>query len=318
MYLRPAGLIASHEGWLLWEGTTRPPDRAVRRGLSRWTGQDWRRNTSWTAERRVFGSIPAGAVPDSLDEAYRPGAARPRAARPLGRPCHRLQGRGDERGRTSSCCRSNAPFFGRLLSNSSFPSPAVLRSGEFTVRCVEAEFGVEIGGDVPPGDRPYTRESVAEFIAAVIPSIEVVDHRFADWASIGTASLVADNAIHGAWIEGQPVGQWRGAGPGLTQGYAVRERPSRERQGPTAVLGHPLNVVAWLASELPRHGRHLRCGTGCDRDRGVCLLREPGRSCDRRLRVIRASGTRLECVIPWPSSSATSAPVPWWCRCGGR
>ena len=58
----------------------------------------------------------------------------------------------------------DAPFFGRLLSNSTFSSPAVLRSGEFTVRCVEAEFG------------------------------------------------------------------------------------------------HPLNVVAWLASELPRHGRYLRCG----------------------------------------------------------
>ena len=27
-----------------------------------------------------------------------------------------------------------------------------------------------------------------------------------------------------------------------------------------AVLGHPLNVVAWLANELPRHGRHLRRG----------------------------------------------------------
>jgi 2-keto-4-pentenoate hydratase len=27
-----------------------------------------------------------------------------------------------------------------------------------------------------------------------------------------------------------------------------------------AVLGHPLNVVAWLADELPRFGRQLRAG----------------------------------------------------------
>src|SRR5262249_39149734 len=134
----------------------------------------------------------------------------------------------------------DAPFFGRLLSNSSFPSPAVLRSGEFTVRCVEAEFGVEMGGDVPPGDRPYTRESVAEFIAAVIPSIEVVDHRFADWASVGAASLVADNAIHGAWIEGQPVGQWRGAD--LAEHKVMLSANGRlvSAGSGAAVLGHPL------------------------------------------------------------------------------
>ena len=28
----------------------------------------------------------------------------------------------------------------------------------------------------------------------------------------------------------------------------------------SAVLGHPLNVVAWLADELPRFGRQLQAG----------------------------------------------------------
>jgi 2-keto-4-pentenoate hydratase len=156
--------------------------------------------------------------------------------------------------------RVDAPFFGRLLSNSSLPSPAVLRSGEFTVRCVEAEFGMEIGGDVPPEGCPYTRESIAEFIAAVIPSIEVVDHRFADWASVGAASLVADNAIHGAWIEGQPVGQWRGADLAEHKVMLFANGRLVSAGSGAAVLGHPLNVVAWLASELRRYGRHLRCG----------------------------------------------------------
>jgi 2-keto-4-pentenoate hydratase len=46
--------------------------------------------------------------------------------------------------------RVDAPFFGRLLSSSSYPSQAVLPSGEFAIRCIEAEFAVEIGGDLPP------------------------------------------------------------------------------------------------------------------------------------------------------------------------
>jgi 2-keto-4-pentenoate hydratase len=147
-----------------------------------------------------------------------------------------------------------------LLSATSFPSPAVLPSREFTVRCVEAEFGVEIGADVPPRARPYTRESIAEFVAAVIPSLEVVDHRFADWAAVGAPSLVADNAIHGAWIGGQPVPHWRGAD--LAEHPVMLSANGRlvSTGSGAAVLGHPLNAVAWLASELPRHGRDLRRG----------------------------------------------------------
>jgi len=33
----------------------------------------------------------------------------------------------------------------------------------------------------------------------------------------------------------------------------------RRGQG-SAVLGHPLNVVAWLANELPKQGKQLRAG----------------------------------------------------------
>lgn len=212
------------------------------------------------AERRAFDSLPAGAVPGSMHEAYH---AQEMLVREL---LVRSGGRviGYKIAATNVTAQQllqvDAPFFGQLLSDTSYPSPAVLPSGEFTVRCVEAEFGVEIGGDVLPGNRPYTCESIAEFIDAVIPSIEVVDHRFADWAVVGVPSLVADNAIHGAWIWGQPVSHWQGADlaehPVLlyTNGRLVSTGSG------AAVLGHPLNVVAWLANELPPHGRHLRRG----------------------------------------------------------
>ena len=176
----------------------------------------------------MFDSLPTGAVPSSMHEAYRAEEmlVRELLARSGGRVI------GYKIAATNAAAQQllqvDAPFFGQLLSDSSYPSPATLPSGEFTVRCVEAEFGVEIGGDVRPGDRPYTRESIAEFIAAVIPSIEVVDHRFADWAAVGAPSLVADNAIHGGMDRGPAGLPLAGGGPGRTPGHAVRERPSRE------------------------------------------------------------------------------------------
>lgn len=211
-------------------------------------------------QRRVFDALPADLIPGSLGEAYR---AQERLVREL---LARSGGRviGYKIAATNPAAqellRVDAPFFGQLLSHSSFSSPASLPPGEFTVRCIEAEFAVEIGDDVPAQDRPYTRESIAGFVAAVIPSIEIVDHRFADWAAVGAPSLVADNAIHGAWVGGRPVPHWRGID--LAQHPVMLSANGRlvGTGSGAAVLGHPLNVVAWLASELPRHGRHLSRG----------------------------------------------------------
>jgi 2-keto-4-pentenoate hydratase len=94
----------------------------------------------------------------------------------------------------------------------------------------------------------------------VIPAIEVVDHRFHDWRLVGAPTLAADNAIHGAWVEGERK-LYR---PSFNLGahavnVIVNGKPWRTGSGAN-VLGDPLNVVAWLANELPKHGRGLRRG----------------------------------------------------------
>jgi 2-keto-4-pentenoate hydratase len=212
------------------------------------------------AERRVFDSLPEYAMPFSLHEAYR---AQQMLVREL---LIRSGGRviGYKIAATNAAAQRllsvEAPFFGQLLSDSSYPSPATLQSGEFTVRCIEAEFGVEINADVPPTHSPYTRESIADFVSAVIPSLEIVDHRFVDWAAVGAPSLVADNAIHGAWIWGQPVSDWQGTDLAKQPVSLYANGRLVSTGSGASVLGHPLNVVAWLANELPRQGLHLRRG----------------------------------------------------------
>ena len=93
----------------------------------------------------------------------------------------------------------------------------------------------------------------------MIPSIEIVDYRFESW-TVGALQVAADNAIHGWWVSGEPLADWRG--------YDLAEVPvTVERNGTVAttgsganVLGHPLNVMAWLADELPEYGLALRAG----------------------------------------------------------
>jgi len=210
--------------------------------------------------KRTVASLPPGAIPTSLAEAYRTQELLVRKF------LDRLGGKiiGYKAAATNETAQRqmdvDGPFFGTLLSATSHRSLATLPASQFTLRIVEAEFGFEIGEDVPPSTKPYTAESIAPFVAFAIPAIEVVDHRYHDWRLVGAPSLAADNAIHGAWVEGDPIRDWRRYDLSRhTVNVLVNGQPWRIGSGAN-VLGHPLNVVAWLANELPLHGRQLRAG----------------------------------------------------------
>lgn len=151
------------------------------------------------------------------------------------------------------------PLFGTLLSSTTSRSGATLPADAFVHRVIEAEFGFRIGRDVPVIDGGHTHDTVAECIDAVIPSIEIVDHRFVSW-DVGALTVAADNAIHGWWVHGEPVGDWRNIDLATTAVVVRLDGEIVTSGSGAAVLGHPLTVMAWLADELPRFGRRLRAG----------------------------------------------------------
>jgi 2-keto-4-pentenoate hydratase len=153
----------------------------------------------------------------------------------------------------------DGPFFGTLLSATSYPSGVKLPGSDFLVRCAETEFGFEMAADVPAGN-VYTAESIKDFIATAIPSIEIVNHRYHNWQTVGAPSLLADNAIHGCWVEGEPYAGWRDLDFATHPTALIVNNTQIFPGSGAAVLGNPLTVVAWLANELPRFGRPLRRG----------------------------------------------------------
>src|SRR5262249_13344230 len=134
-----------------------------------------------------------------------------------------------------------------------------LKGSDFNVRCTEAEFAFEMAEDVPGGP-VYTPETIVKFIGKAIPSIEVVDHRYHDWKTVGAPSLLADNAIHGAWVAGEPTTNWRDIDFARHPVSLTINGDKTLTGSGAAVLGNPLTVVAWLANELPKFGRRLSKG----------------------------------------------------------
>jgi 2-oxo-3-hexenedioate decarboxylase/2-keto-4-pentenoate hydratase len=133
-----------------------------------------------------------------------------------------------------------------------FPAAAHRRIGG------ECEIAVRIGRDLPPGE--HGREVLDAAVEAVLPAIEVVDDRYADFAALGAPTLLADDFFQAGCVLGPPVADWRGldlaalSGRMLVDGAEVGSGHGRD------VLGHPLNALAWLAATLARRGRGLAAG----------------------------------------------------------
>jgi 2-keto-4-pentenoate hydratase len=152
------------------------------------------------------------------------------------------------------------PFHGKLLSAFCFDSPARLRADEFFMRVVEAEFAFLMARDLSSTSAPLQREEIAAAIEGVVPSIEIVDSRFEDWTAIGVLPLIVDNACNAAWVKGPLQKDWQGIDLGAQRvRLVVNGKVLREGAG-SAVLGHPLNALQWLADSLASRGLGLKAG----------------------------------------------------------
>ncbi len=170
-----------------------------------------------------------------------------------------------------------SPMFGRLLEGRIARSPARLDSGRFFNRLVETEFAFRMARALPARDAPFDLERVTESVAAVIPSIEIADTRYADWQKVAPLDAVADNALGSHWVGGAPFEDVRALDlAALEVITSVNGREASRGRGAN-VIGSPLEALRWLANELARMGRALEPGeivtTGCCMD---ILALDPG------------------------------------------
>jgi 2-keto-4-pentenoate hydratase len=128
------------------------------------------------------------------------------------------------------------------------------------MRVMEPEFGFRMARDLPPRDSRRSADEVAEAVEGVMPGIEIVDSRYESWTTVGTPSLIADNACHAAWVKGELVTGWKAID---LAAQTVRLEIGGQLKGSgsgAAVLGHPLNALTWLANVLNSRGGGLRTG----------------------------------------------------------
>ena len=149
------------------------------------------------------------------------------------------------------------PDFGVLFADGVYGDGQPIPSELLLQPRVEPEVAFVLGSDLDLEDA-----TVADVLAAtdhLLPAIEVVDSRIADW-DITIVDTIADNASSGVVVLGTTPRPVSGFDFRLC-GALVETRGEVVSVGAgAACLGSPVNAVVWLARELVGRGTPLRAG----------------------------------------------------------
>jgi 2-keto-4-pentenoate hydratase len=122
---------------------------------------------------------------------------------------------------------------------------------------VEAEMAFVMDRDLAgPG---VTAATALAAIAGVLPAVEIVDSRVADW-KIKLVDTVADNASSGLLVLGGTLHRVMDLDLRLLGVVVTRGGRLLDTGAGAAALGNPARCVAWLANKLAGFGDSLRAG----------------------------------------------------------
>lgn len=149
------------------------------------------------------------------------------------------------------------PTFGALLDDMIVDDGEPIPLDELVAPRVEAEIAVVMGEDLA-GPGVTTADALAA-IGGLLPAIEVVDSRIADWR-VRLSDTVADNASAARVVLGGKVTPPAGLDLRLLGVLFHRNGTPIDSGAGAAVLGNPARCVAWLANTLGALGAGLRRG----------------------------------------------------------
>lgn len=149
------------------------------------------------------------------------------------------------------------PFGGRVFSGVLYESGASLDASALRHPAVEGEIVFELATGLPTRSEPYTATGVAAAVRGVRPAIELVDTRFVDLVTAGAANLIADLGANGGLVVGELFSDWTDLDlADLAVTMQVNGKTVGQGTG-ADVLGHPLEALAWLATQLSNRGQGL-------------------------------------------------------------
>ena len=201
--------------------------------------------------------LPGGLRPQTREEGY---AIQAHFENFSGRPIF-----GWKIAATSSAGQNHigvsGPLAGRLLLERVFQTGTELSFGANRMAVAEPEFAFRMGETLKPRATEYSQAEVMAAVDTLHPAIELPDSRFDDFARVGEAHLIADNACAHEFVIGpkMPDG-WRTLDLSKHEvSISILNGETNEGLGAN-VLGDPRIALTWLVNELSRNDISLDAG----------------------------------------------------------
>jgi 2-oxo-3-hexenedioate decarboxylase/2-keto-4-pentenoate hydratase len=122
------------------------------------------------------------------------------------------------------------------------------------------DIAVRLGKDLSAAQAPFDAATVADSVDCYMPAVTIVDDRYVDWRRTDTATLIADDFFAAAAVLGAPVRAEDLGDPGGLSGTATVNGIEIGAAYGGDLMGHPMNVLAWLANAMIGRGEQLRAG----------------------------------------------------------
>jgi 2-oxopent-4-enoate hydratase len=149
------------------------------------------------------------------------------------------------------------PDYGHLYDQIVLPSGSQLARAELIAPRIEPEIAFVLGRDLRGPD--VDADQVLAATDHVLPALEVIDSRIADW-KITLVDTVADNASCARAVLGGEGKSPRGLDLAASLVTLSVNGEVVDTGVGVAVLGHPARAIAWLANALAGYGVGLEAG----------------------------------------------------------
>lgn len=101
------------------------------------------------------------------------------------------------------------PFFAPMPALWMGQNGTLFRGPMHRLNGVEAEIAFQFAKDLPQRAEPYSRDEVDAAIGACCPAIEIIESALEDPLAAPRESMLADMQMHGGFVMGPVVPQWR-------------------------------------------------------------------------------------------------------------
>ena len=150
------------------------------------------------------------------------------------------------------------PVYGGLFKNEIFYSPKTVVLKNYHRMSVEFELAFELSDRIMDSTLHRSPENITEDISNVLPAIELIDDRGANYDGLDPLSLVCDNAWSGGLVLGDPIHNWQ-------EKDFLDIRSTCEWNGePKLITGvldaKPFENLCWLINELHLGKNELKQG----------------------------------------------------------